>query len=217
MVNNSRQIKTKKRVVDHGEVFTADREVQSMCDLVKEETSRIDSRFLEPACGDGNFLSEILKRKLTAVKNQYGRYVSDYEKYSFVAVSSIYGIDILDDNVIECRKRLYDIWDEAYTSVSKNNANEECRLSIKYVLSKNIICGDALTLLDSTGKPIVFSEWSLLGTQIKRRDYTMANLVETRSYYDLPLLQETQNEDVIIPKPIQEFPLTAYRSIYKHG
>ena len=217
MVNNSKQIKTKKRVIDHGEVFTADREVQSMCDLVKEETSRIDSRFLEPACGDGNFLSEILKRKLTAVKNQYGRYVSDYEKYSFVAVSSIYGIDILDDNVIECRKRLYDIWNEAYTSIFKNNANEECRLSIKYVLSKNIICGDALTLLDSTGKPIVFSEWSLLGTQIKRRDYTMANLVETRSYYDLPLLQETQNEDVIIPKPIQEFPLTAYRSIYKHG
>ena len=107
------QVKSKKRVVDHGEVFTAEREVKAMCDLVKQETERIESRFLEPACGNGNFLAEVLSRKLVVVKKRYGKSCSEYEKYAVLAVSSLYGVDILEDNVAECRERLYAIWERA--------------------------------------------------------------------------------------------------------
>ena len=108
------QIKSRERVRAHGEVFTAEREVKAMCDLVKEETERIDSRFLEPACGDGNFLAEILHRKLAVCDKRYGGAVADWEKYSFLAVTSLYGIDILADNVVACRERLFGIWRECY-------------------------------------------------------------------------------------------------------
>ena len=113
-MEEKQQVKSKKRVTDHGEVFTAEREVNAMLDLVKQETERIDSRFLEPACGDGNFLSEILRRKLTVVERNYKRNTHDYEKYSILALMSIYGVDIMLDNVIECRARLLEIWKEKY-------------------------------------------------------------------------------------------------------
>ena len=113
------QIKSKERVAEHGEVFTNTREVNAMLDMVQSESERIDSRFLEPACGTGNFLAEVLRRKLVTVKRQYGKFSVDYEKYSVLAVSSIYGVDIQQDNVDECRKRMYDIWNKdclLYTS-----------------------------------------------------------------------------------------------------
>ena len=100
------QVVSKKRVSDHGEVYTREREVEAMLDLVKSETERIDSRFLEPACGTGNFLAEILERKLQVVERRYRKSVFEYERYAILAVSSIYGIDILKDNVVECRRRL---------------------------------------------------------------------------------------------------------------
>ena len=106
---DKKQIKTRERVRNHGEVFTAEREVKAMCDLVKDETERIDSRFLEPACGDGNFLAEILERKLNVVKKRYSKSKTDYEKNAFIAISSLYGVDILIDNVFKCRDRLLNI------------------------------------------------------------------------------------------------------------
>ena len=113
----TQQVKSKQRVAEYGEVFTAEREVKAMCDLVKQETERVDSRFLEPACGDGNFLSEILTRRLTIVKKKYKRLPLDYEKNAILALSSIYGVDIMLDNVIACRERLFTIWDKEYTSL----------------------------------------------------------------------------------------------------
>ena len=110
----TQQVKSKKRVAEHGEVFTAEREVKAMCDLVKDETERIDSRFLEPACGEGAFLTEILRRKLAVVKRQYGKSAADYEHYSVVAVTSLYGVEILEDNAEACRRNLYEIWDSEY-------------------------------------------------------------------------------------------------------
>src|SRR4051794_32263102 len=104
-----RQVVSKKRVADHGEVYTRQREVDAMLDLVKPETERIDSRFLEPACGTGNFLAEILRRELRVVERRYGRRALEYERYAILAVSSIYGIDLLQDNVTRCRQRLFDI------------------------------------------------------------------------------------------------------------
>lgn len=109
-------------MTEHGEVFTAEREVKAMCDLVKQETARIDSRFLEPACGTGNFLTEILARKLSVVKSEYGRSPLEYEKYSLLAVSSLYGVDIMADNVETCRERLFKQWDKQYRAVCKKNA-----------------------------------------------------------------------------------------------
>ena len=136
-----KQVKSKKRVADHGEVFTAEREVNAMLDLVKHETERIESTFLEPACGNGNFLAEILRRKL-AVVDQYKRFPSDWERYSMVAMMSIYGVDILSDNVAECRERLYGIWETAYKKVCKKECRDECREAVRFILSRNILCGD---------------------------------------------------------------------------
>lgn len=108
-----------------------------MLDLVKHETERIESRFLEPACGDGNFLAEVLKRKLEVVKSRYGKNPDDYERYSVIAVSSIYGVELLEDNTVECRKRLYSLWNEKYKENCGKHCNSECRESVKFILKKN--------------------------------------------------------------------------------
>lgn len=178
------QIKSKERVAAHGEVFTSEREVNAMLDLVKNECLRPDSRFLEPACGDGNFLSAILKRKLTELRRKYKKSPRDYEKQAIVAVGSLYGIDIMNDNVLACRKRLFSIWDEEYTSHCKAESSDEARLAAEFIISRNIINGNALTLMcvDADGKdtsvPIVFSEWTLISsTQMQRSDYTMSDLI----------------------------------------
>ena len=178
------QIKSKERVAAHGEVFTAEREVNAMLDLVKQETERIDSRFLEPACGTGNFLVKILERKLDAVKKKYRRSTIDYEKNSILALSSIYGVDILADNAIACRERLYKIWDKAYKRVCKKDVNPDVQKSADFILQRNIVCGNALSLkcVDESGKdtaePIVFSEWAfVLGCKMQRKDYTFDELL----------------------------------------
>lgn len=180
----SPQTKSKQRIRDHGEVFTAEREVKAMCDLVKDECDRIDSRFLEPACGDGNFLAEILTRKLATVRKKYGKSHFDYEKNAVLAASSIYGVDILQDNVQACRDRMFWIWDKEYTAVCKQDCNDETRDAVKFIFSRNIVCGNALTLkcVDENGKdtdePIVFSEWAFVtGSQMQRSDYTFAELL----------------------------------------
>lgn len=173
-----KQIKSKKRVADHGEVFTSEREVNAMLDLVKQETERIDSRFLEPACGNGNFLSEIINRKLNIIENKYKKSQIEYERYTFIAISSIYGIDLLNDNVSSCRERLYNICIDKYKKIYKSKCKKMFANTIKYVLDKNIVCGDALTMLNLNKTPIVFSEWSMVsGSMIKRRDYVFTEMV----------------------------------------
>ena len=179
------QTKSKERVRERGEVFTAEREVKAMCDLVKDETERIDSRFLEPACGDGNFLAEILTRKLEVVKRKYKKSTLDYEKNAVLAISGVYGVDIMQDNVLACRDRLFKIWDKEYKAVCKKDCNDQTREAVKFILSKNIVCGNALTLKcvdengNETDEPIVFSEWAFItGFQMQRQDYTFAHLLE---------------------------------------
>ena len=146
-------ITSKQRVSDHGEVFTGGREVNAMLDLVKQETERVDSRFLEPACGNGNFLAAILERKLSVVERRYSKSQLEYERNAVLAVASIYGIDKLEDNVTECRQRLFEVFDRLYTAQFKHTAKEECRESIKYILGRNIVHGDALTLLTMDRAP----------------------------------------------------------------
>ena len=186
----TKQVKSKQRVADHGEVFTAEREVNAMLDLVKQETERVDSRFLEPACGDGNFVAEILRRKLEAAKKRAipprmkRPLPLEFEKQSVIAVASIYGVDLLIDNVEACRKRLYDIWNTEYVKICKKEVSEECREAVRFILSRNIVCGNALSLkvVDENGndteEPIVFSEWSfVMGTKMQRKDYRFDKLL----------------------------------------
>ncbi len=178
------QIKSKERVAERGEVFTAEREVNAMLDLVANECLRPDSRFLEPACGDGNFLAAILRRKLAELRRKYRNSPRDYEKHAIVAIGSLYGVEIMNDNVEACRRRLYAIWDEEYTAHCKQNASDEARRAAEFIISRNIINGNALTLMsvdaqgNDTQAPIVFSEWTLIGdAQMQRSDYTMADLL----------------------------------------
>lgn len=155
-----------------------------MLDLVKHETERIDSRFLEPACGDGNFLAEILRRKLAVVKRRYSKSPLDYEKNAVLAATSIYGVDLLQDNVDVCRERMFAIWDQEYQAVCKQEVNEDCRVSVRFIFSRNIVCGNALSLKKvdphgrDTAEPIVFSEWAFVtGFNIQRSDYTFDSLL----------------------------------------
>ena len=210
-----KQVVSKKRVAEHGEVLTGKREVNAMLDLVKSETERIDSRFLEPACGTGNFLTEILERKLRVVEGRYGKSQLDYERYAILAVSSIYGIDILEDNVQHCRQRLFGIFDLNYLRLFKNKTNDDCRESVRYILERNIIHGDALSLktMGDNPKPIVFSEWSPVnGSMLKRRDFTFHGLLEHASMKELPLFSDL-GEDAFIPTPEKEYPLTHFLEV----
>lgn len=232
----TKQVKSKQRVSEHGEVFTAEREVKAMCDLVSQECDRIDSRFLEPACGNGNFLVEILSRKLVTTKRLYKRNPYDFDRYSVLAVSSIYGVDIMQDNAEECRKRLYDIWNNEYKAVCKKQCNEDTRKSVKYILEKNILCGNALTLkcVDEkqrdTKVPIIFPEWSLiLGAKLKRRDFRLDVMLTAgekpknsqRSILDTyddisKYLSQNPVTGEYMAEPIKEYMPVDYRRIWKN-
>lgn len=200
----TKQIKSKERVADHGEVFTNEKEVKAMCDLVKQETERIDSRFLEPACGDGNFLIEILKRKLEIVKKKYKKSHYDYERYSLLALGSVYGVELLEDNVVTCRNRLFEYWKYEYKKICKKDSNEATENSAKYILSRNIIQGNALTLMcvddngNDTKNPIVFSEWTLPfnDARMQRNDYTLDELLNEKNIEkeQLNLLETDKNK-----------------------
>jgi hypothetical protein len=161
-------IKSKQRVADHGEVFTPMWMVDAMLDLVKNETERLNSRFLEPACGSGNFLSPILKRKLAAVELRYGKAEFDRNHYALLGLMCIYGIELLTDNIEECHADLLEIF-SAYLNIDESN---EMYRAAYYVLTQNIIHGDALSMQTSRGEPIAFAEWGYLGKgKYQRRDF----------------------------------------------
>ena len=214
---NNKQIVSKQRIADHGEVFTAPREVNAMLDLVANETARIDSRFLEPACGKGAFLTEILRRKLSVVHSRYRKSQIEYERYMTLAVSSIYGIDILADNVADCRALLLGICTDSYASACRLRCDcipTEFIETLRFVLGKNIVLGDALTLkyVDGTDAPIVFSEWSLVrGNLFKRRDFYFSNLVD--AVMNGEFCTSDMGDGAWLPVPVREFPLTDYRRL----
>lgn len=236
----AKQVKSKQRVADHGEVFTAEREVKAMCDLVADECRRIDSRFLEPACGDGNFLAEILTRKLSVVKSKYKKSAHDYERNAILALTSIYGVDILSDNAAACRERLFRIWDEEYTAVCKKEANDKARAAARYILEANIVCGNALSMMcvdeqqQDTDQFITFPEWTFPfnDARIKRRDFRLDVLLkenqDDENYdgqfklfsddamnIDNWMIDPVTNE--LVPKPIREYPLVHYRRMIDNG
>ncbi|MBN2583221.1 MAG: SAM-dependent DNA methyltransferase [Planctomycetes bacterium] len=204
----SHHIVSKQRVADHGEVFTSQREVRAMLELVQQEAERIDSRFLEPACGTGNFLAEVLERKLRVVGRRYRRSQVECERYTLLAVSSVYGIDLLNDNVVECRRRLLAIVE----THCKSLFNADFLRAVQFVLERNIIHGDALSLqtVGSNPKPITFSEWSLVnGSMVKRRDFEFHELLSFAGMKEQPLFSDL-GEEVFFPEPVRDYPLTHY-------
>ena len=226
------QVRTRERISKHGEVFTSKREVDAMLDLVKQETERIDSRFLEPACGHGNFLTAILERKFDAVEARYGRSRTEFEAQGLLGLACIYGIDKLEDNVNEARARLFEIFEDRYRQLFNNSVDSRVLDSSHYILERNIIYGDALTLktiqvesvkpeqngrptfetLRNEGSPIVFSQWSLIDSaRFKRHDYLFDHLVN-RIGGDGPLFSD-QGEESFIPESVADFKPVHYLEI----
>ncbi len=234
-----KQVKSKERVAAHGEVFTAEREVKAMCDLVATQCDNVDATFLEPACGNGNFLSEILDRKLQRVKKDARSDHLAWEWLSVRAIASLYGVDIMQDNCEECRKRLFEQWNKAYKTACKKDCNDETRESVRYILSKNIVCGNALTMMcvdekqQDTDLYITFAEFKTCGKiyMLKRRDYRLDVLLkanEKPSKQEQPTL-ENGIDDIYnyletnpvtgeyMPKPLREYPPLHYRRLKENG
>ena len=174
-----RQIKSKKRVVDYGEVYTNEREVNAMLDLVQEEVEKINSTFLEPACGNGNFLVEILRRKLNTVARLYGENSDLFRLHMIEAVSSIYGVDIQEDNVLESRQRLLDLCRKEYEGSYDTSLTDGTIKALKCVMERNILCGNTLTCTSNDGSPLCFSEWSLNEDgMFERKDFLFSDILE---------------------------------------
>ena len=247
--NPKSQIKSRQRVADHGEVFTNPREVNAMLDLVCDESFRLDSRFLEPACGDGNFLIEILRRKLSLLKDIKSQ--TEWEFKSLIAVGSCYGIDILPDNAEACRTRLEEYVLSQHPASERLNAHcainaiqaakprsmvlehsvatephapcghlEEMRqepylLSLRYMLKKNIVCGDALTYRTAENKPITFCEWTpIAGSKyFSRRDFQFDFLVTQSHQYSL---FDEQGEAQSFDEPVRTYPPLHYTQLYRY-
>jgi transcriptional regulator with XRE-family HTH domain len=172
-------IKSKKRVADHGEVFTPPWLVEKMLDLVKGESERIDSRFLEPACGSGNFLVPILQRKLAAVEARYGKNAFEKRHYALLALTSCYGIELLADNIAECRANMLEVFAQ-YLSLTKD---DELYHAASHVLSMSLIHGDAMTMKNADGGPILIVEWGYIGRgKFQRRDFRLDVLTGMASF-----------------------------------
>jgi SAM-dependent methyltransferase len=153
--------------------------VEAMLDLVKGETERIDSRFLEPACGNGNFLTRILRRKLAAVELKYGQ--SDFERrhYALLGLMCVYGIELLPDNIADCRANLLEIFAE-YLNVEPS---DDFYRAAVCVLSLNLIHGDALTMRTWDNLPITFAEWGYLWKgKFQRRDFRLDTLTQSSAF-----------------------------------
>lgn len=190
-------VKSKKRVADHGEVFTPAWMVEAMLDLVKDETERIDSRFLESACGDGNFLVQVLRRKLAAVELNYGK--SDFERrhYALLGLMCLYGIELLPDNIADCRKNLLEIFAE-YLNLTPT---DDLYRAAVCVLSQNLIHGDALTMRAWDGSPITFAEWAYLWKgRFQRRDFSLKSLTQSSAFStEGELFAQLGKHDIFMP------------------
>ena len=202
-------IKSKQRVADHGEVFTPPWLVEKMLDLVKGETERIDSRFLEPACGSGNFLIPILQRKLAAVEMKYGR--SEFEKrhYALLALTCLYGIELLADNIAECRANMLEVF-AAYLGLDEG---DELYRAASHVLSLNLIHGDAMTMRGAGGEPITVVEWGYIGRgKFQRRDYRLDVLTGMSGFREeASLFARLGNHEIF--QPTETYPPMTVREL----
>lgn len=200
----SGQVKSKQRVADHGEVFTNEREVNAMLDLVWKNLEQgttdkiLTATFLEPSCGSGNFLIEILRRKLALLKAcKKGKF--EYDFYLVLVTSSLYGVELLPDNAQECRERLFEEIKKSYPKkyITREEDYEKLMASIFFVISQNIVCGNALDYTTANGDPIIFTDW---------KPTSQAGEI-TMNYFDYGFLSDVKNgmqslfSDQIIKEP----------------
>ena len=208
------QIKSTIRVKNFAEVNTNLKEVNNMLNLVNHESLRLDSRFLEPACGDGAFLKEILNRKLKQLEKNFSKNQFEFEKFSIIVAGSIYGVELLIDNVIATRNSLQDKIINTYSKLFSNRNILNYSKNIEFIFEKNIIHGDALTLTKpNSTEPIVFSEWSIVKNKVKRREFTFSNLLNYEPFAKDSLFSDI-DEEVWIPSPTKEFALIDIDKLY---
>ena len=189
-------VKSKQRVADHGEVFTPAHIVEAMLDLVKEESERIDSRFLEPACGEGVFLRHVLLRKLATVQKRYGKNEFERRHYALLSLMCIYGIELLEDNAQLCRDNLANIFNQYINDPNDKKWDDPARATLEI----NIVQADALTMKHSDGAHITFPEWAYLGKGLyQRRDFQYSDLTQRGSYAGT-LFDELEDDDIFAPK-----------------
>ncbi len=190
-------MKSKQRVADHGEVFTPAWMVEAMLDLVKDETERIDSRFLEPACGSGNFLVRILQRKLAAVELKFGKSGFEKRHYALLALMCTYGIELLEDNIAECRANMLEVLSD-YLNLEEA---DELYRAASYVLQQNIVHGDALKMRTHDNQHIVFAEWGYLGKgKFQRRDFRLDALTQAAGFVaNSPLFAHLGKHEIFTP------------------
>lgn len=198
-------------------VYTSDALVSNMLSCVQDEIERIDARVLEPACGDGNFLDAILKNKLNSVVKKYSHSRIDFEFYILRALMSLYGVEIEDDTVMICQRRLVLTTKDFYCQVYDEQQWEKLLPVIEYVLDTNIQCGDALSLTNpNDGNPIVFAEWSFLGSyKVKRRDFVYEQLINQAD--DAEIVVSDRNIEGFIPKPIKDYPIVKIFNILSYA
>lgn len=202
-------VKSKQRVADHGEVFTPDWLVQAMLDQVQDETERIDSRFLEPACGSGNFIVPVLRRKLWAVQAKFGSYDFERRHYSLLALMCIYGIELLPDNIEECRANLLDVLVDEVAG----RKDGDLVAAASYVLSQNLVHGDATKMLNSAGQPITFAEWGYLGKgKFQRRDFRLDTLTRSAAFAEEDTLFADMGKHDIFT-PTKTYPAMSIRDL----
>lgn len=195
MANSETLVKSKERVAEHGEVFTPAHIVNAMLDLVKDESERIDSRFLEPACGEGNFLKEILARKLATVEAKYGKNEFERRHYALLALMCTYGIEILEDNAKLCRRNLAEIFDGFINDKEDRTWAQAARA----ILDVNIVQADALTMKTSADEPLVFPEWGYLGKgKFQRRDFKY-DILTQRSSFEGTLFDGFEVDEIFAP------------------
>jgi hypothetical protein len=208
-------MKSKQRVADHGEVFTPAPMVEAMLDLVKDESERIDSRFLEPACGSGNFLVPVLNRKLATVQARYGKNNFEMRHHALVALMSIYGIELLEDNVAECRENLLTVF-ARYLQIA---SGDDWLAAATKVLDVNIVHGDALSMTTQgeNPQPIIFPEWSYVGKgTYRRRDFRFDTLTQMASFGEEDTLFADLGKHEIFT-PARDFPPLSVQEIASEG
>ena len=177
-MNVTKQIKSKHRITEFGEVNTSFQTIEHIIDLVGNEAMRYDAKFLDPACGDGNFLLALFNRKLASLEGKLHKNATLCEEKLMITLGSIYGIDKLKDNIVEARIRILKRFSDAHAKLFDSEVKKHTICSAEYIVSKNIIFGDVLTLENyESGNEIIFSEWFVSNMQINKIDHRIKDLL----------------------------------------
>lgn len=196
-------IKSKSRVQKHGEVFTPDWMVKMMLSepAIQAKLKDIRATFFEPSVGEGAFVTEILHQKLNHVDEISNK--SDWVENALWVVASIYGIELLTDNLIMAKQNLVNVLIEHYQNFYQKELSKNTDLykSVRYIVDNNIVQGNALTYLNNSNNLIVFSEWEKRGDKVKQSQFTFKSLVDNQyKSFDLDRQLELLDED----KPLND-------------